>query len=137
MTAVRTIALMSLLTMVIAPAVSAGPAVINGYVKYTRGEHLGYHSFHPYATRSLLTRCLDGKSTIAWETGIVPQNVTEDAVTFIWVAGHSSGTSAADATFHLTINGKEAVSFTTVKERRVPRWTVRGNDGVTLSFDSK
>lgn len=137
MTAVRTVALMSLLAMVITPVMSAVPTVINGYVTFTRGEHLGYHSFHPYATRSLLTRCLDGTSTIAWETGIVPQNVTGDAVTFIWVAGHSSGTSAADATFHLTINGKEAVSFTTVKDRRVPQWTVRGNDGVTLSFDSK
>ncbi len=58
-------------------------------------------------------------------------------MSFVWVAAHSSGTSAADATFHLTVNGKQALSFTTVKERRVRQWTVKGNDGITLSFDAK
>jgi hypothetical protein len=137
MSAVRNLMLILFIAIVTRPAMAAGGDVINGYAKYTGGEHIGYRSFHPYANSSLLTRCLDGKSTITWETDAVPQTATGESVTFVWVAAHSSGTSTADATFHLTVNGKQAVSFTTVKERRVRQWTAKGNDGITLSFDAK
>jgi hypothetical protein len=115
----------------------ASTTVVNGYASEVSGEHLGYRSFHPYATTSLLTRCFNGKSTIRWTTDPVPATASGDAVTFVWVAAHSSGTSTADATFHLTLNGDAVLSFTTVKERQIRQWTVKGKDGVTLSFDTK
>ncbi len=132
------------LTSILTVLLSAGfitaqgaTTVVNGYAREISGEHLGYRSFHPYATTSLLTRCLDGTSTIQWASDPVPANATGDAVEFVWVAAHSSGTSSADATFHLTVNGSEVLSFTTIKARQVRNWTVKGKDGVTLSFDAK
>jgi alpha-mannosidase len=80
----------------------------------------------PHAASSLLTRCVDGRTTITRQTDVVHKNLSGETVTFNWVAAHSSGTSAADSTFHLTINGKQALSLTTVKERRVWQWAVRG-----------
>jgi hypothetical protein len=95
MSAVRNLMLILFIAIVTRPAMAAGGDVINGYAKYTGGEHIGYRSFHPYAKSSLLTRCLDGKSTITWETDAVPQTATGESVTFVWVAAHSSGTSTA------------------------------------------
>jgi alpha-mannosidase len=115
----------------------AGGTIVNGYARDLTGEHLGYRSFHPYATTSLLTRCLDGTGVIRWETDPVPANTTSDAVTFVWVCAHSSGTSTADATFQVSIDGKDVLRFTTVKGHRVRQWNVRGKDGVALAFDAQ
>jgi hypothetical protein len=110
---------------------------LNGFVKEIAGEQIDYHSFHPYATAALLTRCLDGKRIISWQTEAIPPNYTDEFVTFIWIAGHSTGTSSADATFHVAIDGWPWFTFTTVKERRVKEWTVEGKDGARLSFDAR
>lgn len=137
MSFLRTISLILLTMTAMHTTMSQFTDVVNGYARYTRGEHLGYRSFHPYASASLLTRCLDGKSTIAWETDPVPQDLTGENVTFVWMAAHSSGTSGGDATFRLSVDGRDALQFTTVKERRVRQWKVTGNEGITLSFDAK
>ncbi|MBK7259896.1 MAG: hypothetical protein IPI01_19270 [Ignavibacteriae bacterium] len=133
----RFICCLTLLLCAGAVTAYTGNTVVNGYAREVSGEHLGYRSFHPYATTSLLTRCVDGKSTIRWDTDPVPANASGDAIEFVWVAAHSSGTSAADATFHLSLNGSETLSFTTKKEQPLRQWTVKGRDGVTLSFDTK
>ena len=39
----------------------------------------------------------------------IPASFGGDKATFTWIAGHSSGTLGADATFHLDINGKRWV----------------------------
>ena len=133
----RFICCLTLLLCAGALTAHTGNTVVNGYAREVSGEHLGYRSFHPYATTSLLTRCVDGKSTIRWDTDPVPANASGDAIEFVWVAAHSSGTSTADATFHLSLNGSETLSFTTKKEQPLRQWTVKGRDGVTLSFDTK
>ena len=125
MSFLRTISLILLTMTAMHTTMSQFTDVVNGYARYTRGEHLGYRSFHPYASASLLTRCLDGKSTIAWETDPVPQDLTGENVTFVWMAAHSSGTSGGDATFRLSVDGRDALQFTTVKERRVRQWGAR------------
>lgn len=111
--------------------------VVNGFAREITGEQIDYHSFHPYATAALLTRCLDGKRSIAWQTDIIPESSSGAYATFAWIAAYSTGSSAADARFTVSINGQHWFSFTTVKERRIRQWSVNGKDGATLSFDAK
>ncbi|RPH36002.1 hypothetical protein EHM92_05235, partial [bacterium] len=116
---------------------TSGERLLNGFVQETRGEQIGYRSFHPYARAALLTRCTDGKQVIEWKTAEIPSNSGAEFATFAWMAGHSSGTSGADATFRLAINGTEWFRFMTVKDRRVRQWALNGKDGAQLSFDSR
>jgi len=117
--------------------VDPGSPILKGFVKGLSGEHIDYHSFHPYATAALLTRCLDGKHVIEWQTEPIPTDYTGEYATFAWIAGHSTGTSAADRKFFVSINGNHWFTFTTIKERRVWQWTVEGRSGARLSFDGK
>ncbi len=114
-----------------------GGVLLNGFVREIAGEHIGYHSFHPYATDALLTRCIDGKQAITWETAPIPGDVRMDSVTFVWIAAHSTGSSRADARFRVAINGREWLSFSTVREKRIRHWTVSGRDNVRLTFDAQ
>ncbi len=114
-----------------------GTPLLNGFAKELAGEHIVYGSSHPYATEALLTRCLDGNNPISWQTDPVPEKPSGAQVTFAWLAGHSTGSSAADGRFHLSINGKRWFTFTTDKERRIWSWSVKGEHGATLAFDAK
>lgn len=116
---------------------SPAPTVLSGYAREVAGEHIDYHSFHPYATAALLTRCLDGKRIITWQTDVIPPAYAGAYATFAWIAGHSTGSSTADAAFDVAINGEHWFSFTTIKNRRVWQWSVDGKDGATLSFDAQ
>lgn len=113
---------------------------ISGFARALSGEELGYRNFHPQATQALLTRCLDGQRHIRWESAPVPEGAPVDEegrVTFVWLAAHSSGTSAADATFTLEVDDQPALSFTTKQAERQRQWTVAGRDGIRLSFDAQ
>lgn len=111
---------------------------ISGYARALAGEELGYRSFHPYASEALLVRCLDQRHPIEWETSPVPTELEADtqSLCFVWVAAHSSGTSAADATFTLEVEGEPVLDFTTVQAERVRQWTVTGRHGISLSFQA-
>jgi alpha-mannosidase len=111
--------------------------LLNGFVREVRGESITYRSSHPYANDALLTRCTDGKQVVEWETAEIPAGAKPNFATFVWIAGHSSGTSSADATFRLAINGTEWFRFTTAKARRIRQWSVSGKDGARLSFEVK
>lgn len=116
---------------------SAGGELINGFARENAGQHIGYHSFHPYATTAILSRCTDGNQTITWETDPIPANPGTAFVTFVWIAGHSTGSSRGDAKFRVALNGRDCLTLSTVKERRVRQWTVDGADSVQLSFDAQ
>jgi alpha-mannosidase len=111
--------------------------LLAGFVRAVRGESIGYRSFLPNVKDALLTRCTDGKQVIEWKSAEVPADAKSEFATFAWIAGHSSGTSAADATFRLAINGTEWFRFTTIKARRVRQWALQGKDGAELSFDAR
>ncbi len=111
--------------------------MLAGFVQAVRGENIGYRSFQPNVKDALLTRCTDGKQVIEWKSAEVPADAKSEFATFAWIAGHSSGTSTADATFRLAINGTEWFRFTTIKARRVRQWALKGKDGAELSFDAR
>lgn len=138
----RLLSLVSLLlNLSVAPGaqqpMQRGTQILNGFAKELSGEHIDYHSFHPYATAALLTRCLDGKRTISWQTDPLPPDGSGDYATFAWIAAHSTGTSSADAQFHVSLNGQRWFTFTTIKEKRVRQWKVDGKDGASLTFDAR
>jgi alpha-mannosidase len=111
--------------------------LLSGFVRAARGENITYRSFQPNVKDALLTRCTDGKQAIEWETEEMPTGAQPVFATYAWIAGYSSGTSSAEATFRLAINGTEWFSFTTIKKRPLREWTLKGKDGAELSFVTK
>lgn len=118
------------------PADIPDHSFFRGYVKSISGESIGYHSFHPYATDALLTRVTDGNKAIEWETEAIPNN-NPNEIFFSWIAGYSSGTSAADRHFDLFINHEKVLSFTTKAKQVVKSWEEKGLHGVELYFQQK
>ncbi|MGB9747788.1 MAG: glycoside hydrolase family 38 C-terminal domain-containing protein [Bacteroidales bacterium] len=108
--------------------------ILSGYEKDISGEVLSYHSFHPYATSALLTRCNTGKMTIAWETERIPDNWKSKEVLFRWIGGFSMGTSDANRYFDLMVNGNKVLTFTTHPGSDTSNWTITGTSGVRLSY---
>ena len=132
-------ALRILVTLLLLPSLAGagGGELMNGFASAKEGEHIDYHSFHPYASGALLTRCTDGRRVISWLTDPVPEAYGADAVTFAWIGSHSTGSSSADAAFSLRINGEPVLRFSTVRDRRVWKWRVEGAKGVSLEFEGR
>ena len=110
---------------------------MNGYAKKISGEDISYHSFHPYATDALLTRCTSGNMDIAWETDSVPENYRGSEVYFGWIAGYSCGTSSGDRHFDLYIDDEKILTFTTIAKTVQKYWSVNGLHGAELIFQQK
>ena len=56
---------------------------LQGYAEYVSGEILAYWNFHPFAKRSLLTRCTTGEMEIVWKTQPLPPAGTSDTLAFL------------------------------------------------------
>jgi len=110
---------------------------LNGYAHKISGEDISYHSFHPYATDALLTRCTNGTMSIVWETDTIPPDYYADEIYFGWIAGYSCGTSSADRHFELFINDEKILTFTTVARTVQKYWSVNGKHGEELIFQQK
>jgi hypothetical protein len=111
-----------------------GHGYLAGYHAAVAGERLRYHSFHPYARESLLTRVTDGRMAIEWTTAPAPDPLPAAPCTFVWIGAHSTGTSGGDRAFDLALDGRPALRFVTRAGGEAGNWTVRGADGVALAF---
>lgn len=113
--------------------------VINGYAKDIEGEVLSYFSVYPeHATTAVLTRCTDGKKTIAWETAAVPHYPQDENIPyyyFSWIAAHNSTTSGGGRSFDLYINDAKALTFTTHHSTKPGSWSAVGADSTKLVFE--
>ena len=110
---------------------------LNGYAGKIIGEDISYHSFHPYATDALLTRCTNGTMAIAWYTDTIPSSYHGDEIYFGWIAGYSCGTSSADRHFDLYINDEKILTFKTVAKTVQQYWSVKGTHSEELIFQQK
>ena len=119
------------------PSAIPNNELLKGYVKDISGENISYHSFHPYATEALLTRVTDGNKSIEWQTETIPSDYKSNDVYFAWIAGYSSGSSAADRHFDLYINNEKVLTFTTVAKKVLKSWSVKGLHDVELFFQQK
>lgn len=103
--------------------------ITNGFAKKIEGTDFSYHSSIPVAKASLLIRATDGNSTMEWETAPVPENLNNETVTFVWLAG--IGSSPGRAQFDVKINGQDKFSFWA---DGAESWRKTAQDGSTLSF---
>lgn len=85
-------------------AVAGHGVTLNGFLKKQAGEEINYFShLHQFAKTALLTRA-NGNMPIEWES---PAYKGKDSVvTYEFLMGHSSGTSAADRHFDVSLNGQ-------------------------------
>ncbi|HKL33190.1 MAG TPA: hypothetical protein VJ919_11680, partial [Tangfeifania sp.] len=103
--------------------------IVNGFSQKISGTDFSYHSSIPVAKECLLIRATDGNSSMEWETAPVPENLSEETVTFVWLAG--IGSSPGRAEFHVKINDREKFSFWA---DGAENWRKTSEDGSTLSF---
>lgn len=125
-----------ILTLILQINLSAqfGEKWFNGFSKRIYGENLDYHSCHPEANLALLIRCFNDKDFIKWETDPIPDNYSNQYVTFVWIAGYSTATSTAPHTFHLYLNDKPVFDFHTSPNDPQKDWNVTNINGSTLKF---
>jgi alpha-mannosidase len=107
---------------------------LRGYRRTLAGETISYHSPYPDSNSALLVRATDGKMAIEWETEPVPETFRKSGATFIWMSGMATGKGAHR--FDLEINGSRALTFATPQDSSRRAWTVKGTNGVSMSFET-
>ncbi len=113
------------------------PKLLKGCTKTISGEPIEYQCFNSAATTAILTRCTTGNMDIEWETEAVPENSKDKFHTFYWICAFSSGTSKADRTFEVSLNGKKYFSFQSYLNKIEKQWVKKADDGCELSFEYK
>ncbi|MFN8206555.1 MAG: glycoside hydrolase family 38 C-terminal domain-containing protein [Bacteroidales bacterium] len=111
----------------------AGP-FLSGYGHTISGEIIQYHSFHPYANKSLLTRNTTGEMSISWATDAVPEDFAGSEAYFLWIGGFSTGTSDADRYYDVKINGEYILTIVTHPGCDTSNWVIKGKKGFILSY---
>ncbi len=87
-----------------------------------------YHSFRNDVSKSLITRCKDGKMAIEWETEAIPDNYSENTAGFLWIA--SIDITGDHLFFDVYINGEKRFEIPTSNHKD---WTIK-SEGGTLSY---
>ena len=117
-----------------APEPAAPPPpepVVSGYLADVSGATIAYHSPHPEAQTALLVRARRDVRSIAWLTDTVPA-AAADTVSFVWIAGLAG--SKGVHPFDVTVDGRHAFTFTSIRDSASRAWSVAGADGGTLTF---
>ena len=107
---------------------------LNGYATTLIGDPFTYHSPHPDAGTSLLSRATNHIMEIAWETASVPDDFNAPSAVFIWMCGIQRGPETH--WFHLSIDGREAFTFTTILDGTPEEWEIGNDKDARLGFRS-
>jgi len=104
-----------------------------GFAEAVDGKEAPYpcHRSNGKRVPALVARTTDGTMSITWTTSTIPRKWTGASATFLWVAG--IGSNLGNETFHLTINDKHRLVFTTPMDAH---WRVEGEDDIRLAFTS-
>ncbi len=117
-----------------ASGLPAGETWLKGYERTISGETISYHSPFPGPSPALLARATDGTMSVEWETEPVPPGFHGGGAVFLWMAGLSTG--EAVRSFELSIEGIPRLSFQTCVDSSRKDWSVSGQQGVRLSFQT-
>jgi alpha-mannosidase len=109
---------------------NSSTTIVNGYAVKSVGVDFWYHSSIPVAKESLLIRATDGNSSMEWFTAPVPQEINNETLTFIWLAG--IGSSPGNASFDLEVNGSKKFTFWADGS---DQWHLNNEDGSSLWFE--
>ncbi len=103
-----------------------------GWTKTLHGEGFGYHSPVPGVSTSMLVRSEDSTQYIGWETEALRNEGGTGDVTFAWLFGIDA--NPAGHRFRLFLNGVFCLEFANPVVTDKEPWTVKGRNGVTLTF---
>ena len=103
-----------------------------GFNNETTGETLHYHSPIPAANTALLVRSIDKNRFIEWTTEPLPENISGDFITFVWLAGID--VNADSHAYDFFINGKKWFSFSNPTDQKNRHWQLKGDQGVDLEY---
>jgi len=103
-----------------------------GFDKAIRGETISYHSPIPEAKAALIVRSIDKDRFIEWTTEPLPEIITGDSITFVWLAGIDVNTDSHIYDFF--INEKKWFSFSNPIDQKNEDWQLKGNHGVNLEY---
>ena len=112
---------------------------LNGFARAIGGTTISYHSVHPDAEEALLVRSNSEAPSISWQTDTLPTAFPGTAYRFVWLAGIERsgwGNAVTPHQFRFSINGKEAFVFTNRKDSTAAKWTMTGEGGAGLTFES-
>lgn len=101
---------------------------LEGFQKNLGKNEFEYHSFRNDVSKSLITRCKDGKMAIEWETGLVPYNYSGETAGFLWIA--SRDLTSEKVIFDVYVNDTKRFE---VPSSNKENWTIEANGG-TLSY---
>ena len=105
---------------------------LNGYSKKISGDEIPYYAPDPRATKALLIRSQDSTNVIQWESSIVPENLEQKSISFVWMFGMDA--SSDQHNFVLSANGKELVEFSNPLIAEKNDVTIQGKEGTKLRF---
>jgi len=104
-----------------------------GYDKEINGKRFGYHSPLPDVNTSLLLRGRSDYESLEWLTETVPENYSEDYISFIWAFGMDVNSNPAS--FQLIVNNIHQLSFTNSKSSEKGEKVFYGKEGVELMLN--
>uniref|UniRef100_UPI0032165310 glycoside hydrolase family 38 N-terminal domain-containing protein n=1 Tax=uncultured Draconibacterium sp. TaxID=1573823 RepID=UPI0032165310 len=99
-----------------------------GFQKNLGKNEFSYHSFRNDVSKSLITRCKDGKTAIEWETEVIPYNFANDKAGFLWIA--SLDLTSEKLVFDVYVNGEKRFELPTTTQKC---WTL-DSDEAKLSY---
>lgn len=104
-----------------------------GYVEEVHGKRFGYHSPFPDVNTSLILRGEEDYTFIEWKTEEIPENYSDEYVTYIWL--FAMDVSSNPATFQLSVNGKQWFTFSNSKTSDLGVKKFQEKNGAELSFN--
>ncbi|MEN8118190.1 MAG: hypothetical protein ABFS16_14490, partial [Bacteroidota bacterium] len=86
-------------------------------------NEFSYHSFRNDVSKSMITRCKDGKMAIEWETELVPEDWTENEAGVLWIAAFDL--TPENLVFDVFINGIKRFEIPTTTQKN---WKIKSGD---------
>ncbi len=100
-----------------------------GFFQNIGANEFSYHSFRNDVSKSLITRCKDGKMAIEWRTEQLPKQWSEKEAGFLWIA--AMNITPEKNIFDVFVNGKKRFELATTTKKT---WSIETEDGGKLSF---
>lgn len=100
-----------------------------GFQQNSGQNEFEYHSFRNDVSKSLITRCKDGKTPIAWQTATIPADWNQASTGFLWIA--ALDLTSNKHVFDVLVNGQKRFEITSLNQKD---WKIETPDGGKLSF---
>lgn len=105
---------------------------LQGYANRIAGNTIIYNSPQPEVENALLGRARTEFKTISWESQAVPEVITDEFVSFIWIFGIDVNVESHP--WDLLVNGKKYLTFYNPKNNDLQSWTANGIEGSQIHF---